>query len=69
MTLIIGGIEDDIRETDLKMIELELNMYEMDDACKLMDELRLDFEKEVKECVFEMNRPKGLALLVCMYYA
>ena len=40
-----------IFEADLKMIELELNMYEMDDACKEMDALRVELQGMVDLCV------------------
>lgn len=53
LTLCITDELDNIKEEDLKMIELEVNLFEMADACTETEVIRQEIEERIKECVLE----------------
>lgn len=59
---------DNIKEEDLKMIELEVNLFELSDAIEEMECLRKSYEEKAKEAVSEQQKPEALSLLVLVMY-
>lgn len=57
---------DNIKEEDLKLIELEVNLFELSDAIQESENLRLKYEGMLKEAISEQCKPEALSLLVLL---
>lgn len=67
-TLCITEELDAIKEEDMKLIELEINLYQMSDAVTEMDGMRIDVEEKIKECVDAKFKTQGMSLLATLAY-
>lgn len=68
LTMCITSEIESLREEDFKMIELEFNQFEMNDALLEMESLRKTFESQVKEFVADQRKPEALAFLTNIAY-
>ena len=59
----------EVTEADLKMHELELNIFELSDACDEMDRLKRSMESRVRDCIREERNSEALSLLATIQYA
>lgn len=58
-----------VGESDLKMLELELNVFELNDASKKVEKLRENMELVTAEFVKDQRRPASIGMLVNIAYA
>jgi hypothetical protein len=67
-TLCITSELDAIKEEDMKLIELEVNLQAMSDTVIELEGLRVEVEGLIHTCVDSKNKSKGMTLLTCLQY-
>ena len=68
-SLVVSSELGHVGESDLKMLELELNVFELNDASKQVEKLREKMEAMTAEFVKDQRRPASIGMLVNIAYA
>ena len=68
MVMIISDEIEHISGADLKMIELELNLYSLSDSLEYIDKLKTDIELKAEEALKDVKRGTSMSLLVTILY-
>lgn len=68
LTMCVTDLIDSLWEEDFKMIELEFNQFEMNDALEEMETLKKTYEETLKEYISEQLKPEALSYMVILAY-
>ena len=67
--MMVTSLMKEVGEADLKMLELELNIFQLSDACDMIEGMKATMEKRVKACITEKRHSEATSLLVGIQYA
>ena len=68
MVMIISDEIEHISGADLKMIELELNLYSLSDSLENIDKMKTDIELKAEEALKDVKKGTSMSLLVTILY-
>ena len=68
MVMVLSDEVDSLDEADIKMIELELNLYALNDAIKEVEKRKKRVEEKAEEAVKDEMKGEAISLIVTLYY-